>query len=417
MDVYRLARENDPKWRGAAYEYQATSEVTAQARAALLPTVTFDFEHRTTEQNIISSQNPVFGSGVSRFPTDTQILTITQPLFRLSSWLRVAQAEAVVKQAAAANAAAEQDMMLRVAGAYLGVLAARDGLAYATAEKESITRQLDLAQARLDRGLGTLANLYDARARATFAQAREIDAQNKLLDANQGLREITGRQIDNVRPLKDPMPLPAPDPAVLEKWLETAELQNWRLETRRQAADVAREEVRRQRAGHVPSVNLVGTNNNNRAGGTLFGGGAHTETRDISIRLAVPIFEGGNTASLTREAASRHSKALEDLELERRQLDRQTRAAFQGVMSGITLVGALRNSVAAQEKAVETKEEGMKAGLFTLLPLLDAQRDYWLAKRDYAQARYDYLVNRLKLKEAAGTLAEEDLVAINMLLE
>jgi outer membrane protein len=417
LDVYRLAREHDPRWRAAGFEFQATSESEKQARAALLPTITLDFERVETEQKILSSNNPIFGVGSSRFPTDSRVLTLTQPIFRASSWARLAQAKAVVKQAAAANAAAEQDLMLRVAAAYLGVLAARDGLALAAAEREAVGRHLELAQARLDRGLGTIANLHDARARYTVTQAREIEARNKLQDAGQALREITARTIEGLLPLRAEIPLVAPDPPSVEQWLSVAENQNLRLESRRQAVEVASEEVRRQRGGHAPSVTLVGTNTNRRAGGTVFGGGSHTDTTDLALRLSIPIFEGGATSSLTREAAMRRSKALEELDFEWRQLERQARAAFQGVQSGISLVAALRNTVDAQEKAVETKEEGRRAGLTTLLPVLDAQRDLYFARRDYAQARYDYLMNRLRLKETAGTLSEQDLVAIDALLQ
>ena len=417
LEIYRLARDNDPKWRAAGFDYEASAETRAQARAALLPTVTFEQEHIRTDQNVLSSNNPIFGLGQSRYATDGQVLTIKQPLFRMALWSRLVQSEVVVKQAAATHAAAEQELMLRVASTYLGALAARDALALALAARDAIGKPLDLAQARLDRGLGTVSNLYDARSRYAVTEAREIEARFKLLDANQALREITGKTIETINPLRDTIPLSAPEPASVEQWVETAEKQNWRLEARRQTAEVAREEIRRQRAGHAPTVNLVGTNNYRRAGGTVFGGGAHTETRDLSIRLAVPIFEGGATTSLTREAVARHSKALEELEFERRLLDRQTRAAYQGVLSGINLVKALNNTVAAQEKAVETKDEGRKAGLFTLMPVLDATRDLYFARRDYAQARYDYLLNRLRLKEAAGTLGEEDLAAINMLLQ
>lgn len=417
LDVYRLARDNDPKWRAANFEFQANSEAVAQARAALFPTIVFDYGHTDTEQKILQSNNPIFATGASRYPTDTQILTITQPIFRAAAWVKLSQAKSVVKQAAAANAAAEQDLMLRVSTAYLGVLAARDGTALAGAEKEAIGRQLELASSRLDRGLGTITGLYDARARHSVAQAREIEARNKFDDASQALREITGRVIDGLRPLKADIPLVRPEPPRVDEWLVTAENQNLRLESRRQGVAVASQEVQRHRAGHVPSVNLVGTNNYTRAGGTVFGGGSQTETTNLALTLSVPIFEGGATSSLAREAAYRHQKSKEDLEAERRGLERQTRAAFQGVTSGAGLVAALGQTVQAQEKALEAKEEGRRAGLYTLLPVLDATRDLYAAKRDYAQARYDYLTNRLKLREAAGTLSEQDLVAVNGLLE
>jgi outer membrane protein len=204
---------------------------------------------------------------------------------------------------------------------------------------------------------------------------------------------------------------------VLERWVDSAFDQNLLLRARREAVEVARQEVERQRAGHYPSVNLQLTHNRRDSGSTLFGGGSSVETTDVAVRLAVPIFDGFLTTAVTREAAHRFQKSQEDLELERRSVERQTRLAYDGTITGVALIRALRQSVDSQQSAVSAKEEGYRAGLLTLLPVLDAQRDLYLAKRDYAQARYDYLVNRLKLKQAAGSLAESDLGSVSAALQ
>jgi outer membrane protein len=266
-------------------------------------------------------------------------------------------------------------------------------------------------------GLGTITNQHDASARHAVTQAREIEAQNKLRDARQGLREITGKLIENVQSLRVEFPLETPDPAVIERWIDAALEQNLGLRAKRESVEVARQEVERQRAGHFPSLNLLLNHNRNDAGSTLFGGGSNVETTALTMRLSVPIFEGGMTSAVTREAAFRFQKSQEDLEQERRAVERATRAAYEGTLSGVSLVRALGQSVVSQESALEAKEQGYKSGLFTLLPVLDAQRDLSLAKRDYAQARYDYLLNRLKLKQAAGTLSESDLEALSAALQ
>ena len=156
-------------------------------------------------------------------------------------------------------------------------------------------------------------------------------------------------------------------------------------------------------------------NHNRRdAGSSLingsFGPGTLVETTDVTLRLSVPLFEGGLTSAVSREAVYRHQKSQEDLELERRSVERLTRGAYDGTLSAVNLVQALRQSVVSQESALELKEQGFKAGLFALLQVLDAQRDLYLARRDYAQSRYDYLLYRLRLKLAAGTLSEADIV-------
>jgi outer membrane protein len=374
-------------------------------------------EQWQTRQRVISSKNPIFGAGVTTFPTENNTLSLSQPIFRKDVIERFAQAQAVVKTAEYTLLAAEQDLQLRTAAAYLVSLAAADNVAYAKAERESIGKLFDLARERLKGGLGTITALHDAQARFSVASAREIEAQYRLRDARQGLAEITGKVLNTMQTLRDDLELPAPEPRVVEPWIEAAMDNNLGLRARRETVQVAKQEVERQRAGHYPSLNLLVNHNRRDAGSTLFGGGSDVETTDVILRLSVPIFEGGLTSAVTREAAYRHQKALEDVEQERRAVERATRAAFDGAVSGINLAQALKQSVISQESAVEAKETGFRSGLFTILPVLDAQRDLYLARRDYAQARYDYLYNRLKLKQAAGTLSEADLVVVGAALK
>lgn len=416
LETYKLARDGDPKFRAARYDNQASGTAIGQARAGFLPTVRFEAEEINTRQRILSSNNPIFGAGVQRFPTEGYTLSITQPLFRKDAIERYQQAKAVVRQAGFTLLAAEQDLLLRTTSAYLSVLAAGDSLALAKSEREAVARQLDLSSEKLKLGLGTITNLHDATARDAVNRAREIEAENKLVDARQALREITGKLIENYQTLREDFPTLLPDPPMADRWVEAAYEQNMALKARREAIEVARQEVERQRAGHFPQLNLVGTHNRRDAGSTLFGGGSSVETTDVLLRLTIPIFEGGLTSAVTAEATYRYQKSWEEHELERRAVERQARAAFHGTVSGSGLVQALRQSVFSQQSALAAKEEGYRAGLSTVLPVLDAQRDLFLARRDLAQARYDYLLNSLKLKQAAGTLSEADLESINAAL-
>jgi outer membrane protein len=416
-EAYKLARQSDPKFRAAQAEYRANGTVLDQARAGFLPTVRFDIDKIETRQRIISSNNPIFGAGVTTFPTDNQNLSITQAIFRKDVIERYAQAQAVVRQAEFAALAAEQDLQIRTAAAYLSVLAAQDAMELASAERQALGKALDLARERLKGGLGTITNQHDASARFASSQAREIEAQNRVRDARQGLREITGRLIENMQKLREEFPLQVPDPAAVERWIDAALEQNLGLRVKREAIEVARQEVERQRAGHYPSLNLLVNYNKKDAGSTLFGGGSNVETTDVTVRLSVPIFEGGLTSAVTREAAFRYQKAQEDADQERRAVDRATRAAYDGTLSGIELVRALKQTVISQQSALEAKEQGFKSGLFTLLPVLDATRDLYVAKRDYELSRYEYLLNVLRLKQAAGTLSETDLERLGAALQ
>jgi outer membrane protein len=417
QEAYGLAQQNDSKFRAATADFRANGLAADQARAAYRPTAKFEFENTSTQQRILSSQNPIFGPGETSFPTTVQTLSITQAIYRKDLLERMSQSKVVVRQAELTFRAAEQDLQLRTTASYLVVLAARDSLALATAEREAVGKTLDLAREKLKMGLGTITVQHDATARFAVARAREIEAQNKLADAKQGLREITGTEIESLQSLRNELALEKPEPANVEPWLEAAVAQNIGLQAKSEAVEVARLEYERQRAGHFPSLNLLLNHTQRDAGSTLFGGGSNVETTDVTVRLTIPLYEGGLTTATTQEAVYRQQKAREDYEQERRAVERAIRAYFAGVSGGVELVQALNQSVVAQQSALQAKEEGFKSGLYTLLPVLDAQRDLFLAKRDYAQARYDYLLYRLRLKQAVGTLSDTDLSAIYAALE
>ena len=417
LEAYALARQSDPKFRAAQSESRAIGMAIDQARAGFLPTVKLDVEEMETRQRILDSKNPIFGAGVTNFETYSHTLSLNQPIFRKEAIERFAQAKSLVRQAEFTLLAAEQDLLLRTTAAYLVVLAATDSVALASAERAAVGKVLDLAREKLKMGLGTITSQYDAEGRYAVAQAREIEAQNKLRDARQGLREITGKLIENLSSLRQEFSLETPEPAIVERWLETAIEQNLLLRAKREAIDVARQEVERQRAGHYPSLNFLVSHNQRMAGSTLFGGGSNVETTDLTLRLSVPIYEGGLTSAVTQEAVHRFHKSQEDYEQELRAVERATRAFYDGTVAGVSLVQALKQSVVAQQSALEAKVEGHKSGLFALLSVLDAQRDLFLARRDLAQSRYDYLIYRLRLKQAAGTLSEFDLAGIGAALQ
>lgn len=417
MEIFQLARDNDPKIRAAQADFNATEQVLRQAQAGFLPSLRAEFERTQSRQHIIASNNPIFGAGFAKFPTHNYTVALTQPIFRLDLMERLDQARAMVRQAYYTRLAAEQDLMQRTATAYLSVLAARDSVDLARAEKDSLRRQLDLAEGRLKGGTGTIINLHDVSARHAVAEAREIEAGNKLQDARQALREIIATDIAGYRRLRESMPLALPEPADPSQWVNKSVEQNLGLRAKIEAVVVAQQEMQRQRAGHMPTLNLLGNQNLRDSGSTLFGGGSTVGTTEFTLRLSVPIYEGGLTSAVTAEAAFRHVKAQEEREQEMRSVERQARAVYQSVVSGVSLVRALQQSARSQQSAVEAREVGARTGVYTTLQVLDSQRELFLARRDAAQARYEYLLNTLRLKQTAGSLAEEDLAAVNELLE
>ncbi len=412
--VYKLARANDPKFRAAEAVYLADREKLPQARAGLLPALNARASRdRNTNETVTDSF--IFGRPSSEFKYSSSeySLNLSQPVYNAAAFSGFSQAKTEVRRAEAEYAAAAQDLVLRVAQAYFDVLLALDNLEFSRAEKISIQRQLEAAEGRLKVGMATITDVNDARARYESAEAQEIEAENNLQDKREALRELTGHPFEALMPLGANMPLVTPEPADIDQWVGKSLAQNYSLIAKREAADSAREEIKRQRAGHYPTLDLVGTRTRNDADGSIAGPGIRTDNAVIGMQLNLPIFQGGLVSSRTEEAAHRYDAAQQELEATRRATERAARVAYLGVKGGAAKIMALTQAVTAGESALAAKTEGFSAGINTNMDVLDASRDLYRAKRDLSSARYDFLLNFLRLKQAAGILSENDLVQIN----
>ena len=419
LEIYKLAVENDPRLIGAEHKNLASAQASEQSLGAFLPAISFDYQDVDTKQHIISSTNTSYGSvGKTGFPTRSYTLKLTQPLFNYASYVKHNQAKAEVRKAGAEFNAEQQNVIFRVAELYMNALAAGDELVFSKAEKAAVKSQLELAKARLKIGLARKADMLDAKSRFSNVEAAKIETKDKLDDSLQAIREVTGvTPAGSLAKVKKNIELVSPDPSDVEAWIKASIEQSPVFLLQRYAVEMAREEVSRHRAGHYPTLDLVAKHNNRDTGGSLFGGGSEVETRDVTFELKVPLYQGGIISSRTKQAAELYQKAKQDRERQRRALTRETRAAYFGVISSISRVKALNETVDTQRSVMDIKQEGFKAGLYTSISVLDAERDFFRAKGDYAEARYDYLLNTLRLKRAAGILHESDIVQLNGLLE
>ena len=413
LDIYKLAFENDATFQAAKYQYAAQKEALPQARAGLLPDFAFEAEYIDTQQDIVSSDNTVLGEGQSDFSTTNLTLSLTQPVFRYSSWIGYQQSKVVVNQAETELLVVQQQLIIDAADRYFAVLFAKDSLEFARAEKASVGKHLEFAKSRTKTGLARMTDLYDAEARYSLSEAREIEAENILDDSYQALQELTGKYITQLNSVKENMPLVDPDPADADEWINKALQQNLTLEAGNQSVEIAKQEVKRQNGGHIPTLDLVATGNRRDSDGSLFGGGSEVETLDLLLRFNLPIYQGGGVQSRKRAAINDHQKVIQELEAARRQVRRDTKAAYLGVLSGIKQVEAFKKSITAQEQTLEVKRAGVRAGVNTMIEVLDAERDLYFKQRDYSRTRYDYLLSTLKLKQAIGTLSVTDLNEIN----
>lgn len=417
ISLFDRALANDSKYLVAKSDYLIAAEAIPQARAALLPTAVIDLNRSNVNQKILKAPNAAFPSGSNSYPSFSWSLTITQPILKVPAIYKLDQAALAVEQAKLSVVAAEQDLLLRTSAAYLGLLATLDGLELSTSEREATQKQYELAKSRLENGLGTIVHVHDTESRFSLSRAREIDARNRVQDARSALKEIIGSDVAALMPFKAHFDPAMPQPANPEAWVNAAISQNIALQSRKLAQQIASLEIQRQKGGYYPTLALVGSATGQNTKGSFYGGGQQQHNNELALKLSMPAFEGGMTASLVREASLRLEKTMLEHEQEERKTERAARAAYQGVETSASMLDALRKAVIAQDSALQTRIEGHKAGIATVVAVADAYRLYYSARRDYLQARYDYLVNRLKLKQAVGALSRADLTDLDELMQ
>jgi outer membrane protein len=431
LEVYRRAEANDPSLREAEANYLATLETKPQARSALLPSISLG---ATTSGSFTDNNSPLgFGtvnfasSSISRNSSDNFNLNVSQTLFDMSRLRTLRQADKVLAQAELNLGAARQDLLLRVANAYFGVLAAEDLLAAEVASREAIARQLEQAQRRFDVGLIAITDVQQAQAAYDNAVATEIGAQRTVASSQEVLREIVGDYVADLESPTTELPLVPPQPASPEDWVSTAMEQNLALAAQRIGTDIAQDDIDILRASRLPTVDLsaglTSSSSNNRTTVDLGSGPVTTprvgdsEGRNFSVNLRVPIFTGGLNSSRIQQAVYRHRAAQEGLERVVRSTERQTRDAFLSVTSEISRVRALQQAVESNRTALRATEAGFEVGTQTTVDVLAAQDNLRRAETNYAISRYDYILNLLRLRQAAGSLNVGDIEQIDTWLQ
>jgi outer membrane protein len=292
-------------------------------------------------------------------------------------------------------------------------LAAEDHLEYLEAERKAVENQLVLAKAMRKAKLGRESDLLEADARLASVMADYSEAEVEQQDTYEVIYEMTGEYPTQLKKLQKDFPLVTPEPLDVNYWIDVALKQNWELVAQQEAVEVARLEVDRQNAGHLPTVDLELRDTIRDAGGTVFGGGSEVENREVMVAFKMPLYLGGSVSSMKREAIQKHQAEREELIRISRKIKRETEKGFKGIINAIERVKAREKEVEAQEAVLKLKQAGYRANLFTSLIVLDAERDLYSAKRDLAKARYEYIINSLRLKAIAGVFSEADLIDLN----
>src|ERR1700691_1846368 len=437
LAVYQRALQNDPQLKEAEATRLASLESKPQAIAALLPQIsgsgTISQEKDKGQSNQTETVQADGTTFTESFPFNGRVDTTThkygvdlsQNLFNWNNWVALKRADAQVAQAEADYQAAQQDLISRVAQRYFDVLAAEDDLDAQRANLESVNRQLEQAEKRYQVGLIAVTDVEEARAAHDSGAAAVIASKRALASAHESLREITGDAFDYLARPIEPFELATPDPVSEDRWVDMALQQNLSLVSSRLAADIARENVSAARGGHFPSLDLVASrykslsdgdyiNANNTPYGTT---SLDQYQNTIGIQFSIPIYSGGMVSSQVRQAVYQHRAAKERLERVARQTEHDARDAYLGVLSEISHVQALARALESNATALSATESGYEAGTRTAVEVLESRRLWIQAQTDYSRSRYDYMVNVVKLQQAAGILSEQTLTILDRLLE
>jgi len=417
QQVYRDAKGYDAQFAAARYALQAGLEKLPQGRALVLPTLNLSASAGSTRIDSDSHDASIAPGFTREFRSHGYTLTFTQPVYRRQNWLQYDQAGFQVKQAEAVFGQAGQDLILRVAQAYFDVLAAQDTLALVRAQKAAISEQLAQAKRNFEVGTATITDTHEAQARFDLAVAQEIAAQNDFDSRNRALQQLTGKEYASLKALRADVQLSPPNPNGMQNWVDIAEKSSYAVQIQQATTEIAELEARRNRAGHLPTLDVVLTHGqSSQTGSSLTSAGSDSTSSALSLQFALPLYQGGAITSREREAAANYEKARQDLENARRSSALTTRQSFLAVANGIAQITALEQALVSSQSALDSNRLGYEVGVRINIDVLNAQQQLFSTRRDLALARYNTITNHLKLKSAAGSLREEDLDEVNRAL-
>ena len=419
LQTYRDALANDATYASARAARDAGLENLPQGLAQILPTVNAT---AFTQYNDIAIG---FRSDVpERYQyrlgnSNGYTVTLTQPLFNWQNIQVYKEAGFKAAQAEATFGQATQDLIVRVAQAYFDVLASQDSLAFIQGQKVAISEQLAQAKRNFEVGTATITDTHEAQARFDLATSQEIAAQGDLEIKKRTLQQIVGKFPEQLEPLKSNIELNPPKPNTMEDWATAAANQGYPVRAQEAALEVAVREIERIRAGHLPTLNIVGSagqSSSSISATAASNSASDSLNRIIGLQLAIPLYAGGNVSSQVRQAVANREKAQQDLESTRRTAALSARQSYVGVTNGMAQVRALEAALVSSRSALDSNKLGYEVGVRINIDVLNAQQQVYSTLRDLSRARYDTILNGLRLKSASGTLGEVDVEEVNRLL-
>lgn len=419
--IYELALRNDPSLKAAEASYRANLETENIARSALLPQISGNYSYSYNDTEAKQGPNPLRGTTVP-FTAETEIdtttfgLSLSQNIFDLPSWFSFKAGKSVSQQAQAQLAADQQNLIVRVAEAYFNVLRAYENLEAVRAEERAAKRQLEQTQQRFDVGLIAITDVHEARAVHDNTVAQRLSFEANLGTAYEALSVLTGQSHNEISRLNAEFPISDPVPADRGEWVSFALKNNHSLQAAIYRMTSAQRTAQSKRSEHLPSltgsINYTDTDTENDTTIDGFGRFKNDDANEgtvYRVDLNIPIFSGGGVSASRRQAHENYNAAVQQKISTQRQVVQQTRSLHLTVATDVQRVKARKQNIVSAQSALDATKAGYEVGTRNIVDVLQSQRSLFAAIRDYANARFDYVINMLKLKQQAGTLSPEDI--------
>ncbi|NLW04979.1 MAG: TolC family outer membrane protein [Pseudomonadaceae bacterium] len=403
LEVYQDAVKQDAELAVERARLEASRAQVKQAGSYLLPQVnasgTFS---RTDASNLPNKVN-----------NTNLTLSAQQALINGEAWYGKNAAKAAFNAAEAGYLDAEQNLLLRVSETYFNVLRAEDNLRSSEAEEQAIKRQLDQAQEQYDVGLISITNVLEARAAYDGARAARIGTEAALMISYEDLEQITGTRYEKIDSLNAKLPVVAPVPNNRQAWVDQALTSSLALQAARAGLKASEESLKAKRSKHLPNLGLFAEYSDDSDLPNQYKGTKGYDRTVFGIRADLEIYGGGRTSAAILEGSAALDEARSSEELAKRQVLQKTRSLFTQVSTDVLAVQARELAIKSSESALEATRTGYEVGTRNIVDVLNAERSLWGARRDYDAARYNYVINQLRLKRVAGSLVEKDLQELN----
>ncbi len=409
MQTYMEALANDPQYASARAALMAGQEKSTQGLSRLLPNLSAS-----------GSYGRNYLEGLD-YTENKYTIALKQSIFNWADFQNYANSKLEVSISEIQFAQAQQDLMMRVAQAYFDVLTAQDVLTFAQAQKAAVAQQLEQAKRSFEIGTVTITDTHEAEARYNLAESDEITAINDLEVRRTALEQIIGHPPGVLDPLKKGVTLSAPEPNVMSSWVNSAENQNYQVIQYQLSHEMAKRNIEINKAGHYPTVDLVASyNHTDQAQYMIDSNGGirdYNTSKTIGVQWNIPIFSGFGVTSKVKESIALEDKARNDLEASRRSAAQLARQSYLGVNSGLSQIRALEAAEVSSLSSLESNKLGYEVGVRINIDVLNAEQQVFMTRRDLTRARNNTIIHGLRLKQAAGTLNEDDLKHVNMLLQ